>query len=224
MVSMSQRWRNFKEHLRFKYAPGLVDWMLDKSTLRAKSWIRANGGLRMLVDNTVLYHAVTHETAWVSTGKSKWGPHDIDTGYAARIPVHPTNLYSREYRNICFLPGLAHLARLDLATLFTSAELKDEQFRQPSGRYRGYGYFDHSLFGDLNFASIDGHVFQLLVRLFSTCRRPNSSSGHVSIDIKTILILQHWSDVWDRTTVRMLGTSTLRTGMGYFASLLWTSS
>lgn len=162
MITPMQRWRNFREHLRFKYAPRLVDWLLDKTTMRAKAWVRANGGLRILVDNTILYHAVTHETGWVSTGKSRWGPHEIDTGYAARIPVHPANLNSREYRNICFLPGLAHLARLEFATMYTSAELQDEQFRQPSGRYRGYGYFDHSLFGGLKIDSIDGHVFPVM--------------------------------------------------------------
>lgn len=159
MITPAQRWRNFTEHLRFKYAPRLVDWLLDKSAMRAKAWLRANGGLRILVDNTVLYHAVTHETGWVSTGKGHWGPHEIETGYAARIPVHPADLDSREYRNICFLPGLAHLARQGLAKIYTSAELLDEQFRQPSGRYRGYGYFDRSLFRGLKIESIDGHVF-----------------------------------------------------------------
>lgn len=159
MIMPAQRWRNFKEHLRFKYTPRIVDWMLDISTLRAKAWVRANGPLRILVDNTVLYHAVTHETGWVSTGKSDWGPHEIDTGYAARIPVHPAELDTREYKNVAYLPGLAHLARVGLATLHTSAELQDEQFRQPSGRYRGYGYFDYSLFGSLKIESVDGHVF-----------------------------------------------------------------
>ena len=166
MITPAQRWRNFKEHLRFKYTPRLVDWLLDKSTMRAKAWVHANGGLRILLDNTILYHAVTHETGWVSTGTSRWGPHEIDTGYAARIPVHPADLDSREYKNICFLPGLAHLSRLGLATLFTSAELQDEQFRQPSGRYRGYGYFDHSLFGGLKIDSIDGHVFPTMCPSF----------------------------------------------------------
>lgn len=159
MIEFAQRWHNLKEHLRFKYAPRVCDWLLDKSTLRAQSFLRTSGSLDVLIDNTVLFHAVTHETGWVSTGKSKWGSREIDTGYAARIPVHPADTDSREYRNVCYLGGLAYLASKGLLKLYTSAELQDEQFRQPSGRYRGYGYFDHSLFGTTNIESVDGHVF-----------------------------------------------------------------
>lgn len=159
MITPAQRWRNLREHLRFKYGPKLVDWLMDKATRRARSKLQSFASRRILVDNTVLYHAVTHETAWVSTGKSNWGPHEIDTGYSARIPVYPADSGSREYRHIRYLPGIAHLCRAGLLELVTSAELQDEQFRQPSGRYRGYGMFDHSLFGALDIPSVDGHVF-----------------------------------------------------------------
>jgi hypothetical protein len=159
MISPLQRWRNYKEHLRFKYGPRVVDWLMDKASRRARLKLQASGSLRILVDNPVLYHAVTHETAWVSTGKSNWGPNEIDTGYAARIPVHPADSRSREYRQVGYLPGIAHLGRAGLLELSTSAELQDEQFRQPSGRYRGYGMFDHSLFSGLKMLSVDGHVF-----------------------------------------------------------------
>ncbi len=38
------------------------------------------------------------------------------------------------------------------------AEIQDEQFRQPTGRYRGYGYFDFDILGDVEMQSIDGFV------------------------------------------------------------------
>lgn len=154
-----QRLRAYREHLRFKYAPRLAGWLVEKSTFRACAMLRRSGPLAILVDNTVLHHAVTHETTWVTTGTSNWGPHQIETGYAARIPVHAAESDSREYRNVKFLPGIAHLAKIGLLTLHSSAELLDEQFRQPTGRYRGYSYFDFSIFGDVPIKSIDDFVF-----------------------------------------------------------------
>ncbi|MGH3041601.1 MAG: hypothetical protein ACRDNG_07670, partial [Gaiellaceae bacterium] len=118
--------------------------MVHNSTFRARNLLRKDGPITVLVDNTVLDHSVTHETAWISTGVKKWGAHDVQTGYQARIAVHPADSTSEEYRNIQFLPGIAHLARIGFISLKTSAELNDEQFRQPVGRFRGYGYFDYS--------------------------------------------------------------------------------
>lgn len=152
------RRRNWVEQLRFNYTPRIVDWLVAKSTMKARVRLKPDSPIGLLVDNTVLYHAVTHETGWVSTGASHWGPDKIDTGYSARIPVHPADSKSREYANICFLPGIAHLARNEDVALYSSAELKDEQFRQPSGRYRGYGYFDYSLLDSRHLTSVDGHV------------------------------------------------------------------
>lgn len=40
----------------------------------------------------------------------------------------------------------------------TSAELQDELYRQPSGRFRGYGSFDHSLLSRITMESVDGHA------------------------------------------------------------------
>lgn len=210
MTGAAQRWQNLMEHLRFTYAPRVVDWLLDKSTLRAQSVLRKRGGLGILIDNTVLYHAVTHETGWVSTGNSNWGPHEIDTGYAARIPVHPADVESREYRNVCYFGGLAHLARLGLLTIFTSAELQDEQSRQPSGRYRGYGYFDHSLFGTTTIESVDGHVFPAMgpsyMDLPSAEEQQRARIQQHRTDRRSI----GWRVVSVRTTARMPGTSSRR--------------
>lgn len=112
--------------------------------------------MSILVDNTVVFHAVAHETAWVSTGTAQWGPHQVDTGYSARISVRCRHDASREYRNVRYLPGIAHLARAGYLSLMTSAELIEERFRQPIGRYAGYGLFDDSLFAGIEMKSVDG--------------------------------------------------------------------
>jgi len=148
-----------RESYRLKYWPKIAEWIVRQSTGRARSKLAGHAPVGILVDNTVLYHAVTHETGWVSTGERHWGPHPIDTGYAARIPVHAPDDPSREYRNVQYLPGIAYLSRIGALTLYTSAELQDEQFRQPSGRYRGYGYSDLGIFGGLTIDSVDGWVF-----------------------------------------------------------------
>jgi hypothetical protein len=79
-------------------------------------------------------------------------------GHAARVPVHRPDTDTREYRNIKFLPGIAELARVGSIELLTSAELEDETFRQPMGRFRGYSIFDHSVFPP-KLSSVDGIAF-----------------------------------------------------------------
>lgn len=157
-----KRLRAIIEHLRFRYAPRITDYVVKLSTNKAAAKLRASGPLSLLVDNTVLDHAVTHETAWISTGKKNWGATEIETGYSARIAVHPADSQSREYRNVRFLPGLVSLARQGLLTLHTSAELDAERFRQPVGRFRGYGYFDLSLLSGVEIKSVDGIEFPTL--------------------------------------------------------------
>lgn len=148
-------WHGVIERFKFKYGPRAAKQVLSLSTYLARSRLRRSAPLSILVDNTVFFHAVTHETAWVSTGKSKRCPHEIETGYAARIPVRPNDSTSREYRNIRYLAGIAHLARLGWLDLRTSGELEVEQLRQPVGRFRGYGYYDHNLFADIQMERVD---------------------------------------------------------------------
>ena len=54
------------------------------------------------------------------------------------------------------------MTRDGLLTLHSSAELDDERFRQPPGRYRGYGYFDYFIFGDVAIESMDGLVMPVM--------------------------------------------------------------
>src|SRR5690606_4939389 len=147
------------EHLRFKYGPRLANWLIDLSTYQARQKLKQGGPIGILFDNTVLAHATTHETAWINTGPTQWGPHTINTGYSARIAVHPTDSDAREYEHIQYLPGLISLARNGILSLYSSAELQDEQFTKPSGMFRGYGYYDHNLFAGGKLESIDGWVF-----------------------------------------------------------------
>jgi hypothetical protein len=49
--------------------PRVADWLLDLNTLQARRALAHAGGVSMLIDNTILSHGVTHETAWVSTGR-----------------------------------------------------------------------------------------------------------------------------------------------------------
>lgn len=162
MAKIRDKWHAMRERLRFKYLPRISNWLVRASTTRTRRRLKRSGPIEILIDNTVLAHAITHETAWISTGVQKWGTHDIDTGYAARIPVHSPDDESDVYQNIRYLPGIASLAREHLIFIKTSAELAAERFRQPTGRFSGYGYFDYDLFGDITVESIDGHADQLL--------------------------------------------------------------
>ncbi|WGO84367.1 hypothetical protein [Arsenophonus apicola] len=150
------------EYLRFKYSPRIASWLIYLSTYRAQFHLKANGPIGVLVDNTVLAHATTHKTAWVSMGQKLWGKHSIETGYLARIPVHPVNTKVREYDEIVYLPGLIFLQKAGLLTLYSSAELYNEQFYQPLGRFRRCGYFDYNLFENVLLESIDGNMFSCL--------------------------------------------------------------
>jgi hypothetical protein len=152
-----RKWSELKEHLRFKYGPLAANFLIRLSTLSAKRKLKGTP-LRVLVDNTVLYHGVTHETAWVPTGTKNWGGVvDVKTGYSARVSVYSPDSTSREHTNVTYLAGIAELARKGFLELLTSAELADERFRQPAGRFHGYGWHDFNILADINMASVDGY-------------------------------------------------------------------
>ena len=156
---------NLPEPLRralWNHGPSVARRIVHVSSLAARLKLATKAPLRVLIDNTVLFHGVTHETAWVSTGRTKWGHHEVDTGYSARIPVRAPDKNSREYRNIRYLPGIAHLAKAGRLHLMTSGELSVEQDYQPIGRFRGYGYFDLNIFRDVEIPLVDNrpdHVY-----------------------------------------------------------------
>ncbi len=156
-MKMKQWWSRKTDEWTYRYFPKLVDILVAGSTARARNLLR-NKCLRILIDSSVLGHSITHETAWISTGPKKWGYTDIQTGYAARIGVYGPDSDSDIYQNVKYLPGLAHLVKKGCLEFCTSAELQDELYRQPTGRFRGYGSFDHALLSDVGMESVDGHA------------------------------------------------------------------
>lgn len=133
--------------------PQVARVALDLATRGSRKTLSAERPLGVLVDNTVLDIAVTHEGKWITHSRG---------GHIARVPVYGRGNTSDRHRQASYLTGIAHLTRLGFLRLHQSAELLEEQFRQPSGRYRGYGYSDYSLFQGLQMESIDGWVFSAM--------------------------------------------------------------
>lgn len=165
--SLRKLTRSFKSTLRFRFLPGAVDFLTTIATLRASKKLKAANVERVLIDNTVVAHGVTHETAWVDTGKALWGDIEIDTGYATRIPVHDDRDDTDAARSIRYLPGIASLARRGHLTLATSNELQDEQWTQPAGRFRGYGLYDFSLFSGVKFETIKDPQYSVVIGAYA---------------------------------------------------------
>lgn len=149
------------ERARYRLLPKWLDYLTTLANQRASKMLAAAGAKRFLVDNTILAHGVTHKTAWVSTGKVRWGDHEIDTGFAARIPVHDDNNQGDAARSVRYLPSIVSLARQGNLVLATSRELQDETLTQPIGRFNGYGYFDLSLFKGVKFEVIPDPEYSL---------------------------------------------------------------
>ena len=101
---MIERSRSFVQDLtgklRYRYLPRWIDYVTVIVARPASKKLAAAGVKRVLVDNTVRAHGVTHETAWVSTGQARWGDHEADTGYAARIPVRDDHDQSDAARSV----------------------------------------------------------------------------------------------------------------------------
>lgn len=148
--------KNKLRQLKEAYHAWLSTLLLPLATMQARWQLQNKPPLEILMDSSVLGHGVTHETGWISTGVKKWGHIDIDTGYMARIPVHAPDNHGRVYAEVRFLPAIAYLYKKSHIRLLTSAELFAEQFRQPMGRFQGYGWADHSVFEGMRFDSVDG--------------------------------------------------------------------
>jgi len=166
--------RNLKSTILFIYLPRVVDSLTFIATLKASKKLKAENVERILIDSTVLAHGVTHETAWVDTGKAHWGDIEIDTGYAARIPVHDDRDDRDAARSTRYLPGIASLARRGHLTLATSCELRDEQWSQPVGRFRGYGLYDFSLFGNVKFETIKDPEYSVVYGAHAGLLKPSA--------------------------------------------------
>ncbi|WP_143066715.1 hypothetical protein [Sphingobium sp. YR768] len=163
MFDPIRRMKTIPERMRFKFYPRLAAWKLRRSTRRAQEIIGSSAPITILIDNSVLAHGVTHETKWIQTGTARWGSEIRGTGYAARVPVHSKHNDTWIYEQVQFLPGIAFLAETGLIKLFQSAELRSERDRQPAGLYRGYSYFDRSVFEAGSIPSVDGDVEEIMM-------------------------------------------------------------
>ena len=141
--------------LKFSFRPALMDLRVKWSTRRSRPICSPNRPLTILIDNQVFGRAVTHDSAWISTGEHQLGNSVISTGYSARVPVHDPMNDTDDYRDLKYLAGIAHLAKTGSLKLRTSAHLLAERDYQPSGRFRGYGYEDLSLLGRAELEPID---------------------------------------------------------------------
>ncbi len=132
-----------------------MDLRVKWSTRRSRSICSPSRPLTILINNEVLDHAVTHDSAWITTGDDQLSDSVLSTGYSARVPVHDPMNDADDYRDLKYLAGIAHLAKTGSLKLRTSAHLLAERDYQPSGRFRGYGYEDLNLLGRIEPEPID---------------------------------------------------------------------
>lgn len=174
MAILRQRLSALIQKIRYAASPRLGRILLTLATYKARRKLAGASPIEILVDSSVLALSVTHETRWISTGRHPWGPHMTDTGYMARVPVrrrpsrHASRSDKRDFEDVCYLTGLAHLARIGLIRLKTSGELRIEQWKHPTGRFRGHGYFDYSLFKGIDIESVDRMPEMQVLRTWMT--------------------------------------------------------
>jgi hypothetical protein len=207
--------RGWRTQLAFRLAPRLADFASRVAVFEASHTLRKGGAISLLLDSTILHHAVTHETAWIDTGTKLWGgKFPVPTGYMARIPVHSSDNESREYQDICYLTGIAALARKGLVNLHTSSELMAEQERHPPARFRTTGYSDFSLLDGLKIESLDGWNFDSLVHRRSRDgpslaelqrARLDTSVDELYLSLRSILGPKHSQDAWHIRTAETHG-------------------
>jgi hypothetical protein len=145
----------FGDRFRRRAIPWMVDKLLELDSVKLAPRLKHTGADRILVDNTIRSHAVTHETIRLGQRILEWGDIDVPVSKIARIPVHSSNVNGIEFESILYLPSIAALGRHLAVTLFDSYELRDERFRQPPGRFQGYGLDDHWLLSGVPFSVID---------------------------------------------------------------------
>lgn len=144
-----------KEKLKFLLLPMCSNFTVNSSIFAAKQNLSKFRPLRVLLDNSVRGHGVTHETVWISEGSKNWGIIEFDAGYTARIPVYSELDNSRVARSVRYLPGIVKLNSIGCIELYDSHALQAERLKHPVGRYVGYGWFDYSQFSNVSIPKID---------------------------------------------------------------------
>lgn len=175
--------------------------------IRAKAYLLRNGPIKVLIDNSILGHAVTHETVWISTSGDtpEEKPFSLSPGYAARVPVHSPTNDGDVYREVTYLTGIAELARAGLIELVTSAELQSEALRHPVGRFRGYGFDDLYLFQDVDMPSVDGYHFDVHDAKAEQKSRLARSKDATFRKLASLLPAKSDLDAWHVTTAHRHG-------------------
>lgn len=147
-------WRGIKEAILYNWFNLLIRLSLFPAEILLKKY-----KVKILIDNCVIAHGVTHGDEWIGPGGPKssdcWD--DIKPGYLARVPIYSRYSKSRLYKDVKCLVPISQLAKLNVVELYTSKELLSERDHQPTGRYQGRWWFKYSLFDIGKIPSIDGH-------------------------------------------------------------------
>jgi hypothetical protein len=210
-----QRIRGFRTNLAFRYMPRIAEGMVWAASAKAMPKLREIAPVKLLLDSTIHYNAVTHEDAWIDTGTVLWGAvQPIKTGYAARIPVHSADNDTQLYRDISRLTVITTLARKGVFELYTSAELMAERTRHPQARFRATGYSGFSLLDGLEIKSVDGWNFDSFTTGGATIsdltemqRRRLRESGDSIYEaaLHTLGSEKHSQDAWHIRTAQVTG-------------------
>ena len=156
---MNQLKQRLIDNLPHAHRAKYVNWCLQRSTREARRWLTRFGQISVLIDNSTLRYARTHETVSVKQPLN-WPPgsQPSEIFVLCRAP----KIFGPEHRNINenipYLPGIAYLARIGTLKLMTSRELKSEQNHHPIGAVQGHmGWFDYWIFEGIDIESIDGY-------------------------------------------------------------------
>lgn len=182
--------------VRLKFWKSAAELYVRLSVFQAKQYLRKNGKITVLIDNSALGHGITHETVQINTGVRMWGDIPVPTGYSARVPVHPVDSSDRMYAEVKYLVGIAELAKEGLIKLVTSAELHAEAARQPIGRFRGYRSDDLNIFENITIPSLDGYHLDLQAAKETQQRRIRGSVDEPYATLARLLPPKSNLDAW----------------------------
>lgn len=188
---------------RLKFWKSAAEFCVWLSVYQAKQYLRKNGKITVLIDNSALGHGITHETVQIDTGVKMWGDIPVPTGYSARVPVHSTGSSDRVYAEVKYLVGIAELAKAGLIDLVTSAELHAEATRQPIGRFRGYRSDDLNLFENISVPSLDGYHLDLQAAKENQQRRIQRIADEPYATLARLLPQKSNLDAWHLHTAHI---------------------
>lgn len=211
------KFSNIWVRISYKFFPKLSLFLSRLACSRARKLLQGNK-LVILVDANVRGKATIHQTAWIDTGKKKWGEVDVDTGYLARINVYANDAKSDDAVNVKYLPPIINLWDDGYLELVTSSEFEEEIDRQPIGRFVGYSIFDYNLFEGRRFESIDGYAFSVSVA-FGPKRdfkkeqidRVNENGGDLYRELVRVFGEKHSLDAWHLSVAERCGAYCLLT-------------